>query len=256
MDMDGTIYRGEELFPTTLPFLRRLESLGIGYTFLTNNSSRSVDDYIEHLYKFGIRIRRKQMFTSTLNAVTFLKSGHPASKKLFMIGTEVFRREMEEYGFHDVNMTDEPDAVVTAFDTALSYERLCKAAWWIKRGKLWIATHPDTECPTERDTTLIDCGSIIACLEKVSGRSPVVLGKPNPEILCEIMRRNGVAPEETAMCGDRLYTDLRLAANAGVTGVLISPDPPEKIPGNFADITVIDLEEFGKQISLAKCGKK
>ena len=70
------------------------------------------------------------------------------------------------------------------------------------------------------------------------------------------MRRNGVAPEETAMCGDRLYTDLRLAANAGVTGVLISPDPPGKIPGNFADITVIDLEEFGKQISLAKCGKK
>lgn len=166
MDMDGTIYRGEELFPTTLPFLRRLESLGIGYTFLTNNSSRSVDDYIEHLYKFGIRIRRKQMFTSTLNAVAFLKSGHPASKRLFMIGTEVFRREMEEYGFHDVNMTDEPDAVVTAFDTALSYERLCKAAWWIKRGKLWIATHPDTECPTERDTTLIDCGSITACLEK------------------------------------------------------------------------------------------
>ena len=69
MDMDGTIYRGKELFPTTLPFLRRLESLGIGYTFLTNNSSRSVDDYIEHLYKFGIRIRRKQMFTSTLNTV-------------------------------------------------------------------------------------------------------------------------------------------------------------------------------------------
>lgn len=256
MDMDGTIYRGEELFPTTLPFLRRLENLGIGYTFLTNNSSRSVADYIGHLYKFGIRIQRKQMFTSTLDTVVCLKSGYPSVKKLFMIGTEVFRREMEGHGFFDVNMADEPDAVVTAFDTALSYERLCKAAWWIKRGKLWIATHPDTECPTERETTLIDCGSITACLEKVSGRSPVVLGKPNPEILFEIMRRNSVAPEETAMCGDRLYTDLRLAANAGVTGVLISSEPPEKIPGNFADFTVSDLEEFGRRISLAKCGKE
>jgi len=255
MDMDGTIYHGKNLFPTTLPFLERLRSLGIGYTFLTNNSSRSVSEYLAHLEQFGISIRREQMYTSTLNASDYLKRELPELKSFFMIGTPAFRQEMEGLGFHDASMEEEPEGVVTAFDTALPYERLCRAAWWIKHGKPWIATHPDLECPTDRETTLIDCGSVTACLEKVSGRTPVVLGKPNPEMLYDIMRRNGVSREETAMCGDRLYTDLRLAANAGVTGVLISSAALETIEGNFADITVRHLEEFGEMISAARMAR-
>ncbi len=252
MDMDGTIYHGKHLFPTTIPFLKRLESLGIGYTFLTNNSSRSIAEYLEHLKGFGISAGKEQMYSSTLGAVEFLKKKHPEIRKLFLLGTASFRAEMQTHGFHDVSMQEEPDAVVTGFDTSLTYERLCKAAWWIKRNKLWLATHPDPECPTEQETTLVDCGSICACLEKVSGRQPLVLGKPDPSILFRILERNALSPEECAMCGDRLDTDLLLARNAGVTGVLIHPEAPESIPGNFADITVSHLERFGEKISLAK----
>lgn len=249
MDMDGTIYQGNCLFPTTLPFLELLRGKNIGYSFLTNNSSRSIDDYLKHLAEFGIIIERDQMISSTVNTVDYLKTHYPGTRKLYMLGTPSFRQEMVNYGFIDSPADEEPEAVITAFDTDLRYERLCKAAWWIKQDKLWIATHPDTECPTSESTTLVDCGSITACLEKVSGRAAIVLGKPNPAMIETIMHLHQLQKDEIIMCGDRMYTDIQLAVNAGVTGVLISSLPPERIPGNIADITVQDLGELGKKIS-------
>ncbi len=249
MDMDGTIYRGRELFPTTLPFLELLRRKGIGFSFLTNNSSRSIDVYLHHLEEFGIFIDREQMISSTINTVDYLRTHHPDVKLLFMLGTESFRREMAGYGFGDAALDKEPQAVVTAFDTDLRYERLCKAAWWIKQGKPWIATHPDLECPTEEPTTLVDCGSITACLEKVSGRSAIVLGKPNRSMLDTIMHQHNLRPDEMVMCGDRMYTDIQLAVNAGVPGVLISPLPPEKIENNLADLTIPDLGVLGDMLT-------
>ncbi len=249
MDMDGTIYRGRELFPTTLPFLELLREKGIGFSFLTNNSSRSIDVYMHHLEEFGIFINREQMISSTINTVDYLRTNHPDVKLLFMLGTESFRKEMAGHGFADAALDEEPQAVVTAFDTDLRYERLCKAAWWIKQGKLWIATHPDLECPTEKPTTLVDCGSITACLEKVSGRSAIVLGKPNRSMLDTIMHQHHLQPDEMVMCGDRMYTDIQLAVNAAVPGVLISPLPHEKIENNLADLTIPDLGVLGHMLT-------
>jgi NagD protein len=248
MDMDGTIYRGRELFPTTLPFLKLLRKKEIGFSFLTNNSSRGIDAYLHHLQEFGIAIEREQMISSTVNTADYLRSRHPDVRRLFMLGTESFQEEMVSYGFSGVSMSEEPDGVVTAFDTQLNYERLCKAAWWIKQDKLWIATHPDLECPTEGPTTLVDCGSVTACLEKVSGRRPVTLGKPDPSILAPIMKRHHLEPDELIMCGDRLYTDIRLAVNSGVPGILISPLPHDQIEDNFAALTIPDLGVLGEML--------
>lgn len=252
MDMDGTIYKGKNLFPTTLPFLALLRELGITYTFLTNNSSRSTDVYLEHLEHFGITIDRSSMVTSTINTVDYLKSHHPEIRKLFMIGTESFRAEMVQYGFTDVSMEEEPEAVIVAFDTALSYERLCRAAWWIKHDKLWISTHPDWECPTERETTLIDCGAVTACLKAVSNKTPIVLGKPNKEMMESILRINHVSASETLMCGDRLYTDIQLGVNSGVDTVLISDLPHDQIPGNIATWTMPHLGILGEYLKEAR----
>ena len=146
MDMDGTIYHGNQLFPTTIPFLDRLKKLGIGYTFLTNNSSRSTDVYLQHLLDFGISVDREAMLSSTGNTVDYLKRFLPDAKRLFMLGTDSFRAEMQSFGFIDVNMEDEPDAVVTAFDTGLLYERLCRAAWWINH----LRAKQDTVLPSEK----------------------------------------------------------------------------------------------------------
>src|SRR5205085_3410547 len=93
------------------------------------------------------------------------------------------------------NPFDEPDAVLVGFDTSLSFARLCRAAYWIKAGKPFIATHPDLVCPTDEPTVLVDCGSICAALEKAARRAPDrVLGKPDPSMISGILERSGLKP--------------------------------------------------------------
>jgi HAD superfamily hydrolase (TIGR01450 family) len=136
------------------------------------------------------------------------------------------------------------------FDTSLAFDRLCRAAYWIKRGKLFLATHPDKICPTDQPTVLVDCGSICAALEQATGRKPdVVLGKPDPSMLSGILERHKLRAEELAMVGDRLYTDMAMARRAGALGVLVltgettAAETMENDPR--ADLVVSDLAAFG-----------
>jgi len=225
LDMDGTLYKGGTLFDWTPGFLARLDALGIGHTFLTNNSSRSRKDYLRHLRKMGIVATADQLYTSTLATIDHVRKVYPAGRRLFLIGTPSLADEFAEAGFEmvtDLQSETEPDLVIVGFDTALEYPRLCKAAWWIKRGKPFIATHPDRVCPTDLPTVLVDCGAVCACLESATGVPPAaVLGKPDPRMLTGILQRHGLAPHELAMVGDRLYTDMVMAQRAGVTGVLV-----------------------------------
>ena len=242
MDMDGTIYQGGKLFPETIPFLELLNELNISYSFLTNNSSISASDYITKLKKMGIRIIPEQIITSTINTVSYLKTNHSDFKRLYVLGTESLCSELKEYGFEIVE--ENPDVVISAFDTGLVYKRLCRAAYWIKQGCLWISTHPDVECPTDLNTVLVDCGAVTACLESVCGCRAVVLGKPNPTMLDTVAQRSGVARENIAMIGDRLQTDIRMAKSSGAFGVHISNAPVQGNAG-IADLSVANLAEFG-----------
>ncbi len=259
LDMDGTIYSGGTLFEATGPFLALLGELGIGYTFLTNNSSKSLKDYLVHLRNFGIEATEDQLYTSTQATLEYLREELPAVRRLFVLGTTSLRQEMAAAGFELTkdDPTDEPEVVVVGFDTTLTFSRLCRAAYWIKQGKLFIATHPDRTCPTDQPTVLVDCGSICAALAQATGRTPqAVLGKPDPRMIRGIARRHSLAPEHLAMVGDRLYTDLAMARRAGVFGVLVltgettataaarhSPPP---------DLVVASLAEFGAQLRAAR----
>jgi len=249
MDMDGTIYQGSQLFKETKPFLKLLKDLNIDYTFLTNNSSRSVSDYINKLENMGIKIKLGQIITSTINTVYHLRNNYPDFKRLYVLGTESLRRELSDYGFQIVE--NSPDVVVSGFDTGLMYERLCKAAFWIKQGCLWISTHPDVECPTDQDTVLVDCGAVTACLESVCNCRAIVLGKPNPGMLDTVSKRSQVPCKNIAMIGDRMQTDIRMAKSSGALGVHIS-EAPVQGHGNIADISVRNLAEFGELLLNSK----
>ena len=121
-----------------------------------------------------------------------------------------------------VTLSDHSEAVVVGFDTTLEFNSLCQCAWWIKQGKVFIATHPDQVCPTNLPTVLVDCGAVCAALESATGRQPdAVPGKPDPRMLQGILRRHGLEPEQMAMVGDRIYTDIAMAHNAGSIGVLV-----------------------------------
>ena len=207
LDMDGTIYSGGTLFQSTLPFLALMGELGIGHTFLTNNSSKSAKDYLVRLRQIGIAASPDQLYTSTQATIEHLQQQMPAVRRLFVLGTTSMSRELEGAGFALAadSASDEPDGVLVGFDTELTFSRLCRAAYWIRKGKPFVATHPDRVCPTDQPTVLVDCGAICAALEQAAGRGPdVVLGKPDPCMLRGILSRHALAPAQLAMVGDRL----------------------------------------------------
>jgi HAD superfamily hydrolase (TIGR01450 family) len=260
LDMDGTIYSGGTLFEATNPFLSLLTQLGVGYTFLTNNSSKSAADYLGHLRKIGVPAAPEQLYTSTHATIEYLREEKPSVRRIFVLGTSSMMDEMAKAGFELTadSAEDEPDAVVVGFDTGLTYARLCRTAYWIKQGKPFIATHPDRVCPTDKPTVLVDCGAICAALEQAAGRKPeVVLGKPHPRMLRGIVQRHQLAPDELAMTGDRLYTDLAMAHRAGALGVLVltgettAAEAAKHSPA--PDLVLSGLQEFGERLRAAKC---
>lgn len=258
LDMDGTLYQGGRLFPETVPFLSDLRRLGIGYTFLTNNSSRSREGYFAHLEQLGIPCDGAEVYTSTHATLHHLRIHHRPLKRLLILGATGMIAEFAQAGYQAIDGEgDEPDAVIISFDTAVTYKKLCRAAWWIARGKPYIATHPDRLCPTDRLTLLPDCGALCALLHAATGRDPdVVLGKPDPSMLEAILERHQLCPSQVAMVGDRLSTDIAMAYHAGVVGVLVltgearatdvdgAPQPP--------DLVLPHLGELGRLLAASR----
>lgn len=246
LDMDGTLYRGKRLFAATLPFLERLRRLGIGYTFLTNNTSLSRADYVEKLRRFGIDAVESAIATPADATIAHLRQHFPDVRAIAVLGTPSLVRQFEEAGFEVT--WESPGAVVVGFDMTLTYDRLCRAAHGIASGLPFLATHPDLVCPTDEPTVLVDCGAICASLTAATGRHPIVLGKPEPSMLWELCERHGLEPGEVAMVGDRIYTDMAMAGRAGVLSVLVlsgeataedaaaMADPPDLIVADVGDL--------------------
>lgn len=261
LDMDGTIYMGDHLFPFTLPFLNRLKQLGVTHSFLTNNPSKSLDDYLLKLQRMGIHATEDEMYTTTVATIDYIHVHYPSARRLFLLGTPSMIGQFEKAGFTSTadDANDVPDLIVAAFDMTLVYSRLCRAAWWIKQGIPYIATNPDKVCPTNQPTVLVDCGSICKCLEHATGRCPdITLGKPDPNMLLGILQREQLRPEQIAMVGDRIYTDIKMAQRAGAFGVLVlsgetslevaqsAPEPPDLICCNIEELGGL-LAEAHKQ---------
>ncbi len=224
-DMDGTIYKGGTLFPYTKDVFETLEKIGIDYTFLTNNSSKSAKDYLAKILKLGLKATPDNITTSASATFFYLKTHYPNVKKIYVLGTASLREEFEDHGYYMVdeyNEKEEPELVVVAFDTTLTYDRLCKGTYWVGQGKPYIATHPDTVCPTDLDTILVDCGAVQALIKDVTGREPeAVPGKPDENMIGGIMDKYGLKRDEIMMVGDRIYTDMEMARRAKIPGVLV-----------------------------------
>lgn len=257
LDMDGTIYLDGTLFPATRPFLSLLARLGIGCTFITNNCSRSRSQYVEILRDMGIDVEPEAISTSAQATAHYLQSSLPNVKRLFVLGTAGLQDDLQHAGFEIVN--DRPDAVIVGYDPALTYDQLARSAYWISQSLPYIATHPDRICPTDRPIVLPDCGAICALFESATGRRPdAVPGKPNPAMLQAIIQRHGLAAHETAVVGDRIYTDIRMARDAGALAILIltgetKREQLDSCPASHQpNLVVTDLDELGRLLEVAK----
>ena len=217
LDMDGTVYLGSRLLPGSLDFLRYLGETGRDHLFLTNNSSRNADYYAQKLTKLGWPAQPGEILTSGEATALYL-GGMKPSARIYLLGTPDLETEFAAHGFV---LTDEnPDYVVLGFDMTLTYDKLVRACDLVRGGVPFIATHPDLNCPTESGY-IPDCGAMTALITASTGVTPKVIGKPNREIIDAMFRKKPVRRDQVAMVGDRLYTDIVMGHNAGVTSVLV-----------------------------------
>ncbi|EGO61734.1 HAD-IIA family hydrolase [Acetonema longum] len=217
LDMDGTFYLGDDILPGALDFMHYITATERDFLFLTNNSSRAAGYYAGKLSRMGWQAAPRDILTSGEATALYLKAEKPGAR-IYLLGTPALEAEFQDHGF---TVTDRnPDYVVLGFDKTLTYEKLEKACAFIRNGISFIATHPDINCPTE-DGYIPDCGAMIELIKASTGATPRIIGKPNPAIVAALLRRKPYRPEELAMVGDRLYTDIATGKNAGITSILV-----------------------------------
>ena len=220
-DMDGTLHLGNRLYDFTLELLDTLKKTGRKYLFMTNNSSKSVEDYVKKLEQLGISATREEFMTSS-QATAFYLHKHHEGKKLYVCGTESLKQELRMEGFTVTTELSEVECIVMGFDTELTFRKLHDVSFLLltRPERPYIATNPDDVCPTEFGS-VPDCGSVCDMIFNATGKRPVVIGKPAPLMPQLAMEKLGMTKEETCVVGDRIYTDVKSGLNAGVTGILV-----------------------------------
>ena len=216
-DMDGTFYLGDRMVPGAGDFARSLSAKGLDYRFFTNNSSNSEAVCMAKLAKMGFPVEPGRVVLSSDVAADYLNAHCPGAR-VYLLGNERLTADMLRAGITLVQ--DKPDLVLLGFDTTLNFEKIVKAANWIAGGLPYYATHPDRNCPMG-EGFWPDTGSMIALFEASAGRRPIVLGKPMRTTVDYLTRLLRCAPGELAFVGDRLETDIAIAADHGIPSVLV-----------------------------------
>lgn len=252
-DMDGTLYLGNCLYDFTLELLDAIRQSGAKYLFVTNNSSKSVNDYVKKLENFGIHTTREDFMTSSQATAFYLKKHH-SGKTLYVCGTASLKQELMDEGFTVSDDITKTECIVMGFDTELTFQKLHDVSYLLlTQPELpYIATNPDLVCPTEFGS-VPDCGSVCQMIYNATGKRPVVIGKPSalmPELAMEKM---GVYPNQTCVIGDRIYTDVKSGLNAGVTAILVmSGETTQEILDQSPDKPHLVLRDAGELLSELK----
>ncbi|MFA5523433.1 MAG: HAD-IIA family hydrolase [Tissierellales bacterium] len=221
LDMDGTIYLGDQLIDGSKFFLDIIKQKGKRYIFLTNNSSKSKEVYVEKLNGLGIQSTPEEVFTSGEATTMYINKQKPGAR-IFLLGTESLEEEFSRQGFVLIkDRHKDIDYVVLGFDTTLTYEKLWIACEYISEGVEYIATHPDFNCPLPNNKFMPDAGAMAAFIEASTGRTPKIIGKPNKEIVDSIALKYDFNKKDMVIVGDRLYTDIKTGENAGIASVLV-----------------------------------
>jgi len=225
LDMDGTVYLGEQLIKGAKDCIEKMGKMK-EYVFFTNNSSKSPASYIKKITNMGLTCTREQIMTSGDVTIHYLLKNHKR-EAVYLLGTPSLEESFREAGITlftpksgDPCFGECPDVVVVGFDKTITFEKMDRAAAYIRRGAVFLATHLDVNCPTETGY-MMDCGSLCKAIASSSGMEPKYLGKPFIETLQYILDKTGKKKEKIAFVGDRLYTDVATGVNNGAKGILV-----------------------------------
>ena len=245
--MDGTLYLGDRLFDFTNELLDTIKRNGGRYMFMTNNSSKSVADYIKKLDKLGVKADYEDFITSSQATAYYLKKHHK-NCTLYVCGTTSLKEELIKEGFKITENTEETECIVMGFDTELTFKKLHDISYMLCTRELpYIATNPDYVCPTEFGS-VPDCGSVCDMLFNATGKRPVVIGKPQALMPVLAMKKTGYEKKESSVIGDRIYTDIKSGINAGTVSILVmSGETTEEILNTSEDKPDFVLES-GKEL--------
>lgn len=229
LDMDGTVYLGNIPIPGAVQFIRDHWDEA-DFHFLSNNTSKSPDSYVTKLQGMGIPATRERLLSPVTPLVDFLRE--KGISKIYPVGNQDFQKDLEQR-MPELQMGKEgAQAVVLAYDTELTYQKLADSALLLQNpAVLFLATHPDLVCPSP-EGPLPDVGSFIEMFHTATGRRPqYIFGKPDPAVLAPLLNR--YPKDQIIMVGDRLSTDKKLAENAGIDfGLVLS-----------GEATLTDLEK-------------
>jgi NagD protein len=217
LDMDGVIYRGNQLVPGAREFIERLQAGGHRFLFLTNNSQRTPRDFPRTLERLGLNVGEEHYFTSALATAAFLQSQKPGGSA-FVIGEAGLTHALYQAGYSitDVN----PDYVVLGDTPSYDYAKIVQAVKFVMAGARFIATNSDVTGPQEEGIHPA-CGALAAPIERATGRQAYYIGKPNPLMMREALRRLDAHAEDSVMIGDRMDTDILSGLGAGMHTVLV-----------------------------------
>jgi len=218
IDMDGVLYRGHRPLPGAKEFLHHLEERREAYILVTNNATRTPEEYVAVLKEMGIEVSPQRILTSALATADYLRKTLPQGARLYLIGEEGLYSALAargfEFGEHGV------EAVVVGMDRQLTYEKLKTATVAIRQGARFMGTNPDKSFPAQ-EAIVPGAGAILAAIEAATGLQPTVIGKPEPPLFQMAMRKMGATEKETAVIGDRLETDILGGQRCGLTTILV-----------------------------------
>lgn len=218
LDMDGTIYLGEKLLEGASQFIDLLHQQGCDYLFLTNNSSKDSQQYVEKFARLGLKVSSDKIMTSGEATAMHVLRQKPGAG-VYVVGTDALENEFRTRGF--VLTNDMPEFVILGFDTTMTYDKMWRLCDLVRAGVPYIATHPDYNCPTETGF-MPDIGAMIAFVKTSTGREPdLIVGKPNSLLVEYAAERTGIPASAMCMIGDRLYTDIALGPAAGIPTILV-----------------------------------
>ena len=220
LDMDGTIYNENQIFDGTLEFLEEIKRRGGQYVFITNNSSKSVEDYVQKVQAMGIEAEYENFYTSSQATAMYLKENYP-NQVVYCIGTKSLIKELREAGIEVVTEVDDRASVVLlGFDTENTSEKIRNTCIMLGRDVAYLATNPDLVCPVSFGY-IPDCGSMSIMLKNATGKEPFFIGKPEPIMVNCVLKQLNCKRENAVIVGDRLYTDIKTGENAKVDTICV-----------------------------------
>lgn len=220
LDMDGTIYNENQIFDGTLDFLSQIKEMGGRYIFITNNSSKSVEDYVKKVNAMGIAADASDFFTSSQATAFYINENYPG-QTVYCMGTRSLVKELRDSRIRVVTKADETATIVLiGFDTENTSEKVRDTCIMLGRDVTYLATNPDLVCPVSFGY-IPDCGSMSIMLKNATQKTPFFIGKPQPIMVNCVLKKLAVRPEEAVIVGDRLYTDIATGKNAGVDTICV-----------------------------------